>query len=83
MQIFEPLISVSRAYSERVGLDIDWSDPKATVSEADSSASSLCATLSESQNITILGLLPVMTALRGSEVNTAACMAPRSTQTHA
>jgi zeaxanthin glucosyltransferase len=33
MQAFEPLISVGRAYSECVGLDIDWSDPLATMSE--------------------------------------------------
>jgi zeaxanthin glucosyltransferase len=33
MQAFEPLISICRAYAERVGLDIDWSDPLATMSD--------------------------------------------------
>ena len=32
-QASEPLISVGRAYAKHVGLDIDWSDPMATMSE--------------------------------------------------
>jgi len=33
VQAFGPLISIGRAYAERVGLDIDWSDPLATMSD--------------------------------------------------
>jgi zeaxanthin glucosyltransferase len=33
MQAVEPLISVGRAYTEQVGLEIDWSDPLATISK--------------------------------------------------
>ncbi len=33
MQASEPLISVGRAYAKHVGLDIDWSDPMATMSK--------------------------------------------------
>jgi MGT family glycosyltransferase len=33
MQAFEPLLSIGRGYAERVGLDIDWSNPLATMSE--------------------------------------------------
>jgi zeaxanthin glucosyltransferase len=33
MHASEPLISVGRAYAKHVGLDIDWSDPMATMSE--------------------------------------------------
>jgi zeaxanthin glucosyltransferase len=33
LQAFEPLISICRAYAKQVGLDIDWSDPTATMSE--------------------------------------------------
>jgi zeaxanthin glucosyltransferase len=33
LQVYEPITSVGRAYAERVGLDIDWSDPRATISK--------------------------------------------------
>ncbi|ADV84670.1 glycosyltransferase [Terriglobus saanensis] len=32
LRIYEPILSVARAYAERVGLKIDWSDPYATIS---------------------------------------------------
>jgi MGT family glycosyltransferase len=33
LQMYEPITSVGRVYAERVGLDIDWSDPRATISK--------------------------------------------------
>jgi hypothetical protein len=33
MQVYEPVTSVAHAYAAEVGLDIDWTDPLATMSE--------------------------------------------------
>ena len=33
LQAYEPITSVTRAYAKQVGLEIDWSDPHATVSK--------------------------------------------------
>jgi zeaxanthin glucosyltransferase len=33
LQAYEPITSVTRAYAKKVGLEIDWSDPHATVSK--------------------------------------------------
>lgn len=33
LQVYEPMKSIAQAYAKKVGLDIDWSDPYATISK--------------------------------------------------